>query len=441
MELIAEAAFNALTIARGRVEHARRNDRDIARVSTLMAKEDIPLSSTDSRLVLDACYAYHFLNDGITFVLPTVMVFLFNNFGLNWLESGTVFAMNLLATIIFQLVMGYYSDMHDQKRIMLLGMVLLGGSTVLMAIAVDFSSLLVFAVLLGLGLGIQHASSYSISARIMTEKVNRQSAFGDFGKGMAILVSTLLLFYLPGEVAWRGSFVCWGVATILLAMAIAIKLRRFHLLPGGYSKGEARARHEPDTSTTSGRRDAIRGMAAISSFFTLFMLYSAQFQVISNNLTTYMGEFKGFDTRVAPFFFVVFFAFAVAGSFSSLPLSRRFDKKRVVVVNYLVYLVLLVVYIAADPRDAVTNAIFCAAMAYFSYTTYPIILQTMSGKTPRAYLGLMFGITMGIGWVGGFVASLVGGFLSDLFSAQAIFVLSAAIVACSLLVLWNTRFD
>jgi MFS family permease len=404
-----------------------------------MTTNNTPLSAAEKKLVLHSCYAYHFLNDGIIFVLPTVMVLLFNEFGLNWLESGMVFAMNLLATIVFQLIMGYYSDILDQKKIMLVGMLLLGTSTLLMAIAFDFGSLLIFATVLGLGLGIQHASSYSISARIMTEKVNRQSAFGDSGKGAAILSSTLFLFFLPGDVAWRGSFVTWGIATLAMAMIVAIKLKRFHLMPTGYVTGDATA-SGIRVHDGGGRRDAVRRMASIAGLFLLFMLYSAQFQVISNNLTTYMGEYKGFDTRTAPFFFAVFFAFAVAGSFSSLPLSRRFDKKRLVTVNYTLYLATIALYIAIDPRDPVLNAIFCALMAFFSYIIYPVILETMSGKTPRAYLGLMFGITMGVGWAGGFVASLIGGFLSDMFTAQAIFFISAVVVACSLGVAWRTRF-
>ncbi|MEX2682616.1 MAG: MFS transporter [Candidatus Sigynarchaeota archaeon] len=404
-----------------------------------MARQRTPLSANENTVVLNACYAYHFLNDAITFVLPTVMVLLFKDFRLNWLESGVIFAMNLLAMILFQLVMGYYSDIVDQKNIMLAGMALLGVSTLLMAMSFDFSSLLIYAILLGLGLGIQHASSYSISARIMTEKVNRQAAFGDFGKGTAIVCSTLLLFFLPGDVAWRGSFVAWGIATLCAAAFVAFKLRSFHLVPSGYSTGTFQF-NETVVEDRMGRKAVLRRIAALAGLFVLFMLYSAQFQVISNNLTTYMGEYKGFDTRVAPFFFVVFFIFATAGSFSSLPLSRRFDKKDLLMANYLVYLITLVLYVAIDPRDATTNAIFCAALAFFSYTTYPIILQTLSARSPRAYLGLVFGITMGLGWVGGFVSSLMAGFLSDMFTAQAIFFIAIVVVACSLVVLWRTRF-
>jgi len=404
-----------------------------------MAQHSTPLSATEKTVVLNSCYAYHFLNDAITFVLPTIMVLLFKDFELNWLESGLIFAMNLLAMILFQLVIGYYSDIVDQKSIMLAGMVLLGVSTLLMAMAFDFMSLLIYAILLGLGLGIQHASSYSVSARILTEKVNRQAAFGDFGKGTAIVSSTILLFFLPGDVAWRGSFVAWGIATLMAAMVVAFRLKRFHLMPSGYFRGNFIA-NEILVEDRIARREVLKRIASLAPFFVLFMLYSAQFQVISNNLTTYMGEYKGFDTRVAPFFFIVYFAFAAAGSFSSLPLSRRFDKKRLLIVNYLVYLATLLLYVAIDPRDAASNAVYCAAMAYFSYTTYPVILQTMSGKSPRAYLGLAFGIMMSIGWVGGFVSSLVGGLLSDLFTAQAIFFISIVVVACSLGVLWRTRF-
>jgi FSR family fosmidomycin resistance protein-like MFS transporter len=402
----------------------------------------IPLSSAEKMRVLNSCYAYHFLNDGITFVLPTVMVLLFNKFGLTWLESGTVFSMNLLSTIVFQMIMGYYSDILDQKKIMLVGMILLGTSTLLMALSFNLSSLLIFATMLGLGLGIQHASSYSISARIMTEKVNRQSAFGDAGKGIAILASTMLLFFMPGDASWRGAFIIWGVTTLGAAGLIAVKLKQYHLFPSGYLIGATSSigKYISPRTDNENRRSTLRKIAGLAGFFMLFLLYNAQFQVISNNLTTYMAEYKGFDARVAPFFFVVFFAFAVTGSFSSLPLSRRFPKKQLVMVNYLVYLVILLLYVLIDPRDATWNAIFLAAMAFVSYTIYPVILQITSGNTPRSYLGLVFGITMGLGWIGGFITSFIGGLLSDMFTAQAIFYISITAVIMSMLVLWRIPF-
>nr|MDO8113999.1 MFS transporter [Candidatus Sigynarchaeota archaeon] len=395
------------------------------------------LSAPEKAIVLHACYVYHYLNDAITFILPTVMGLLYNRFSLNWIEAGIVYAMNLLVMIVFQVIMGYFSDIVDQKKIMLVGMALLGGSTILMMLSVDFASLLLFATLLGIGLGIQHASSYSISSRIKNEKVNRQAAAGDMGKGSAIIVSTLLVFFLNNDLSWRIPFLAWGIATLVAMSIIAFKFREFCLYPAGFVKGK---QTKPDIPPVESRKATVRKIFALTSFFLLFMLYSAQFQVISNNLTTYMAEYKGFETKVSPFFFVVFFLLAITGSSSSLALSKRVGKKRLVVTSYIVYLVVLVLYVLLDPRESVTNAIFCAVMAFFSYTVYPVILETMSGKTPRTHLGLAFGIVMGLGWVGGFVASLLAGYFAQTFTAQSIFYISIISVILSLVVLKKTGF-
>jgi len=60
-------------------------------------------------------YAYHFINDGITFVLPVLMASFYFEFNLNWFQTGLIFAFNSLATIIFQLIVGYYTDQNKSK--------------------------------------------------------------------------------------------------------------------------------------------------------------------------------------------------------------------------------------------------------------------------------------------------------------------------------------
>jgi len=59
-------------------------------------------------------YTYHFLNDGITFVLPTLMASLFIFFNLNWFQAGLIFAFNALALVVGQIIVGYYTDKHSE---------------------------------------------------------------------------------------------------------------------------------------------------------------------------------------------------------------------------------------------------------------------------------------------------------------------------------------
>ena len=419
----------------------RSRTRTSTRVYAIMSLETtVPgnvLSKADNSRVLHACYVYHFLNDGIMFILPTVMGFLFRRFHLDWFEAGVVYAMNLLSMIVFQLAMGYCSDKFDQKKIMFGGMALLGGSTILMAFSVDYYSLLLLGILLGLGFGVQHASSYSISSRIKNEKVNRQSAAGDAGKGAAILVSTMFLFFLNGDLAWQIPFLAWGFATIAILCVDMVWLRSYNLFPSGFVKGRQAGDGKVATETGT---ITLKQILALSSFFALFMLYNAQSQVISNNLTTYFTEYKGFDIRVAPVFFVVFFLFAFLGSTSSLGLSKRIGKKRHVILNYTIFLAALLMFVFFDTRDPASNLLFLGAIAFFSSTIYPVILEVMSSKTPKTRLGLVFGIIMGIGWAGGFVASLLAGYVAEAFTAQSMFLITIVAVIISAVIAWKTRF-
>src|SRR5271157_1102 len=407
-----------------------------------MVLENIPtanmLSKVENARVLHACYAYHFFNDGITFILPTVMGLLFRRFGLNWFEAGLVYAMNLLSMIIFQLIMGYYSDKLDQKKIMFTGMALLGMSTVFMVFSIDFYSLLVYGTILGLGLGIQHASSYSISSRIKNEKVNRQSAAGDAGKGGAILVSTLLVFFLNNDLAWQIPFLTWGAGTLIMLLVDVIQLRHYSLYPSGFVKGQQR--HETSDPSQMGTI-SVKQIVGLSSFFALFMLYNAQSQVITNNLTPYFTAYKGFDQHVAPIFFVVYILLAFAGSSSSLGLSNKLGKKRHVGLNYSIYLAMLVAFVIFNSPGLLMNMIFCGMLGFFSSTVYPVILEVMSSKTPKTRLGLVFGITMGIGWTGGFVASLLAGYVAQMFTVQSMFLITVACVVFSMAIAWKMKFS
>ncbi len=125
---------------------------------------------------------------------------------------------------------------------------------------------------------------------------------------------------------------------------------------------------------------------------------------------------------------------------NKLPVSKRAGRKNVVVINYALYSAILILYSTLDPRDAVGNAISFAAMACTSYMVYPIILESMSARTPKGRLGLVFGIIMGIGWLGGFVSSLLGGLLSEALSPQWVFYLAIIQSVISLAVAAAVKF-
>ena len=174
-------------------------------------------------------YTYHFLNDGITFVLPTLMASLYIIFNLNWFQAGLIFAFNALALVVGQIIVGYYTDKHSEI-LMKFGLLILALSSFLIIFSVDFISLLIFATFSGFALGFQHSISYSTTSRMFKDdrdvKIGRQGAAGDIGKCTAVFSSALLIIIF---LSWQLVLIIWSVGIFIVFLIIVYNDSRFLL--------------------------------------------------------------------------------------------------------------------------------------------------------------------------------------------------------------------
>ncbi|MFX1259076.1 MAG: MFS transporter, partial [Promethearchaeota archaeon] len=176
------------------------------------------IKEKDKRLFIQKhLYTYHFLNDGITFILPVLMTNFFIMFNLTWFQMGLIFAFNSLSTIIFQLIIGYYTDKEGYSEILMkIGLILLALSSFLMIFSHNFTSLLIFAIISGIALAFQHSIAYATTSRMYGENQNvmigRQGAYGDFGKCVAVFSSALLIIFFT---SWRLVLLIWSIVVFL----------------------------------------------------------------------------------------------------------------------------------------------------------------------------------------------------------------------------------
>ena len=184
----------------------------------------------DERLFVQRrLYTYHFLNDGITFVLPTLMASFYIVFNLNWFQMGLIFAVNSLVMVILQIIIGYYTDKKITKILMEIGLFLLALSTFLMIFSFNFISLLLFALLSGIALSFQHSISYATTSRMFGDDgdnrgimIGRQGAAGDVGKCVAVFTSTLLVILF---MFWQIVLIIWSLITFAALIIIVYNFR------------------------------------------------------------------------------------------------------------------------------------------------------------------------------------------------------------------------
>lgn len=364
-------------------------------------------------------YAYHFINDGITFVLPVLIASLYFEFNLNWFQTGLIFAFNSLATIIFQLIVGYYTDQNKCKYLMIIGLCLLTLSSFLMIFSFNFVSLLVFATLSGIALAFQHSVSYATTSRMYQEKtdimVGRQGAAGDMGKCIAVFSSALILILFN---SWKLVLLIWTLISFLIFIIITFNFRNIAF--------EEYFNQDDLYNINLNDRDNQRPRKMIIILiFIIYVLTLAIYSLLIINLAVYLRVEKiGLVSEFSGLILGYTLIFGVIGAYFSGSMKKKFGMTNSLVIFGILMISLLSIYTLLDTSDLVINLIFYAMFGFFLFLMYPQLLAAINNCFHHKKIGFGYGIVLSFGWLGIFIGSLIGGYLANLFSAIMFFIFS-----------------
>ncbi|MCI4459357.1 MAG: MFS transporter [Acidilobus sp.] len=146
--------------------------------------------------------AYDLFNIGVILLILTPL------WGLTNLQKGLLASAALWATIAGQLLFGRLLDVLGRKRIYGIEAAILGAGALASAFAVNFTTLLITRVIMGLGIGGDYPASSTIASEYApTKSRGRMVAlvFSMQGVGIAtaVIVGLLSVTYLPPDLAWR----------------------------------------------------------------------------------------------------------------------------------------------------------------------------------------------------------------------------------------------
>src|SRR5205807_10138029 len=131
-------------------------------------------------------------------------------------------ALGYLVNILFQPVVGHYSEGRDPGRLLAIGISIVTISVISFIFAIGFLTLLASVILLRLGSSFFHpvgisTISNSYSGPSLQKSMGFQSAFGNVGYLLVFLISAPL--YLA--VGWRATFIVfaiWTLADVVLTL-------------------------------------------------------------------------------------------------------------------------------------------------------------------------------------------------------------------------------
>ncbi|MFX1443151.1 MAG: MFS transporter [Promethearchaeota archaeon] len=378
------------------------------------------IDSKDERSYLQKrLYIYHFINDGITFVLPVLMVSLYFEFNLDWFQIGLIFAFNSLATIIFQLIVGYFTDQNNNKILMLCGLFLLSLSSFLMIISFDFVSLLIFAIISGIALSFQHSISYATTSRMYQEKsdimIGRQGAAGDLGKCIAVFSSALLLIIFS---SWKLVLLTWAFICLLIFIVITINLRNITF--------EEYFNHDNvnEINVTNKVEKELRKMLIILVFI-IFILFLAIYSLLIINLAVYLRvEKTGIVSEYSGLIMGYALIFGVIGAYFSGSMKNKYGMTNSLIFFSILMIAVVIIYILLDTSDLIINLLFYALLGFLLFLLYPQLLAAINDCFHHKKIGFGYGIVLSCGWFGNFIGFLIGGYFANLYSAIMFFIIS-----------------
>jgi len=181
-----------------------------------------PTRATDARAIA-LVGAAHFVSHIYILAYPPIFDFLRDDFGVSYVELGGAVALFNVITGTLQTPAGFLADRTSARAVLLGGLVLGAASLVMAAFVSSFALFVVAVALLGFGNTVYHPADYSLlSSRISKARMSQAYSIHIFAGFAGTAVAPALMIALAQAVGWRGGAIAIAIMGFLVAAAILL---------------------------------------------------------------------------------------------------------------------------------------------------------------------------------------------------------------------------
>jgi MFS transporter, FSR family, fosmidomycin resistance protein len=362
------------------------------------------LNATSNR-ILYVVSLNHATNDGSVYLLSSLFPIVLALFNISVFQVGIIVALGYLVNILFQPVVGHYSEGRDPARLLAIGISVITVSVVSFVFATGFLSLLASVILLRLGSSFFHpvgisTISKSYSGARLQKSMGFQSAFGNFGVLLVFLTSAPL--YLA--VGWRATFVVFAVWTLAdVVLTLTILSWRHSVVPNS-------------TQTSSNSQPKTRRTIPLFFVVTAF-ISGGTYAVILNFANIFLGTRAHLDVSQANLIVSAFIAFASLGAIATGGWTRFVPTNVLLAISYLIASFSVATFTVLS-ANAILATITLLVTGFSISATYPLTytelsryLGSVSQQSGRSFGVLSSGQTIGasiLGLASGYVSQFLG---------------------------------
>jgi MFS family permease len=339
----------------------------------------------------------HAVNHAFAVLLPLIFLAIIDEFGVTVQAVAFLAAAGSIAAGVVQLSYAELTRHVSRRRLLGAGGVLFGGGFAAMALATSFVTFSIPNLVARIGTSPQHPVGNGLLAEQYPPErrgfaISAHIAGGNVGTVVIAVVGAPLLALL----GWRGVSVAFGVAAILVALAILVLVRE---------RGTDRAAARAGGSSL----DALRRVLADRDLRWLFLTSvlgggGRGLGVVNLFALIYMTRVLGLDDATSGLLYGALIVFSVPMPLLAGVLSDRFGRKRLIILAYLGGAIGFGVFILAG-SSLVWLWAGIVIMGLFAFSESPQLQALLADIAPPANrdasYALYFTLAFGVGslWI------------------------------------------
>ncbi len=375
----------------------------------------------------------HFVNDGSANLVSSLLPAMILAFGFTKFEVGVLVAVGYLVNMIFQPIIGRYSERSDAGKLLELGISIIATSMVMFAFSDTFVDMLISIFVLKFGSSFYHPVgvslvSHSYTGKKLDSSMGFQSAFGNLGIVLAFALSAPAYLYL----GWRGPFLIYfalEVATVAITLLAIRRYRRSHV-----NRSAENQVQEVKTPVTG--KEGFLSRLGLPWFFILVAFVSGGTFAVFTNFGNILLFESGFSLSNSNFIMAVWVISGFVGALASGYLTNLLTRERLMPLSFLVSSIVTFpfAFLPGNLFVAVAALVINGFALAITFTTvYSELSYYLVGRNSTRK-GSSYGLLFTAQTAGSSVMGLLGGYIAQLLELRTDFLIAAVLLLASTVV-------